>query len=121
MDLSFDKQTFVQHLLRGRERVLLTSAAAQRSLPFDDSGAHWRSSDAEFADQSLTMMLDDLRRLEARRDVSELAAIRRALARVEGGTYGRCDCCGAEIGAARLQAQPAATHCLHCLSATERT
>jgi RNA polymerase-binding transcription factor DksA len=116
VDLSFDKQTFVQHLLRGRERVLLTSAAAQRSLPFDDSGVHRGSPDPLLAGESLADMLDDLRG----REVSELAAIRRALARVEGGTYGRCVRCGVEIGAARLQAQPAATHCVHCLSVRER-
>jgi len=116
VDLSFDKQTVVQHLLRGRERVLLTSAAAQRSLPFDDPGVHRGSPDPLLPGQSLASMLDDLRG----RELSELAAIRRALARVEGGTYGSCACCGVQIGAARLQAQPAATHCVHCLSVRER-
>jgi len=44
--------------------------------------------------------------LEARYDT-----ILSALSRMEKGTYGKCEVCGKEIEAARLEADPAATTC----------
>jgi DnaK suppressor protein len=41
-----------------------------------------------------------------------LAEIERAQAKVDDGSYGRCDVCGDEIAAARLEARPWATRCL---------
>ena len=40
--------------------------------------------------------------------------IDRALAKIDDGTYGMCDVCGQEIGAARLEALPAASRCVEC-------
>jgi DnaK suppressor protein len=39
-----------------------------------------------------------------------------AVAKLDAGTYGRCESCGAEIGAARLEAMPAAGLCMACAS-----
>lgn len=41
----------------------------------------------------------------------------RALAKVEAGTYGRCDGCDMAIPAARLALRPESTHCVQCASA----
>ena len=41
-----------------------------------------------------------------------LAEVDRAIAKTDDGTYGRCDVCGDEIGAGRLEARPWATRCL---------
>ena len=41
-----------------------------------------------------------------------LTDVKRAQAKLADGTYGRCDECGAEIGAARLEARPWATRCM---------
>jgi DnaK suppressor protein len=41
-----------------------------------------------------------------------LAEVDRALAKVDDGSYGRCDVCGEEIPAGRLEARPWATRCL---------
>ena len=38
--------------------------------------------------------------------------VRRALAKLDDGSYGRCDVCGREIPAARLEALPWATLCV---------
>ena len=81
---SIDKQTYIQQLLSGRKRVLLTSAAAQRSLPFDERFQH---SCGDAGDEFVARMLSDLRALEAKRKLTELAAIRRALSRMEGATH----------------------------------
>lgn len=37
-----------------------------------------------------------------------------ALEKFDAGTYGRCEECGAEIADARLEAMPAARHCITC-------
>ena len=44
-----------------------------------------------------------------------IRAIRAALERIEGGSYGMCDSCGEEIGKARLKALPEATRCVGCV------
>jgi len=41
-----------------------------------------------------------------------LAEVIRAEEKLDEGSYGRCDVCGADIGAGRLEARPWATRCL---------
>lgn len=48
---------------------------------------------------------------------SEIAQIRRALLRIDGGTYGTCANCGGEIARDRLRARPIATRCIKCAAA----
>jgi RNA polymerase-binding transcription factor DksA len=47
-----------------------------------------------------------------------LRDIEDALAKLDDGTYGRCESCGGEIGDARLEAMPAARLCMSCASKT---
>ena len=49
-----------------------------------------------------------------------LSASRRALARIDDGTFGVCESCGQPIGKARLQAFPRATLCVTCKQREER-
>jgi RNA polymerase-binding transcription factor DksA len=42
-----------------------------------------------------------------------------ALARIEGGTFGRCERCGRPIARARLDALPYARHCARCAEVAE--
>lgn len=49
----------------------------------------------------------------------EIASVKRALARIEDGTYGECVRCGEEIAAARLEARPEAALCIDCARAAE--
>lgn len=44
----------------------------------------------------------------------EIAQVRAALSRLQGGSYGVCISCGADIRPARLEAIPEATHCILC-------
>lgn len=46
----------------------------------------------------------------------DLASVRRALGRVEDGTYGTCVQCGDTISANRLEARPEAALCIDCAS-----
>ena len=48
---------------------------------------------------------------------AEIAAIRAALLRIEGGTYGVCVRCGDDIAAARLELLPHTPLCAACAGA----
>jgi DnaK suppressor protein len=56
--------------------------------------------------------VDAAKRLDAK-----LRDVERALAKLDEGTYGRCDACGAEIARERLEAIPWAVRCIGCASA----
>ena len=43
----------------------------------------------------------------------QLEEVERALGKMDKGTYGQCEVCGGEIAAARLEAMPAARHCIN--------
>lgn len=43
---------------------------------------------------------------------TELDEVERALAKLDDGTYGKCETCGQAIVAARLEAKPAARFCI---------
>lgn len=50
-----------------------------------------------------------------------LEEVDHALHKIDSGTYGRCDECGAEIPYERLEARPQATLCIQCKSKVEHT
>lgn len=54
------------------------------------------------------------------RDRGKLEAIDEAISRVEDGSYGLCEDCGAEIAEGRLQALPFTRLCVTCQSDRER-
>ena len=45
--------------------------------------------------------------------------IRKALGRLEDGTYGVCEVCGEDIAEKRLIARPVTTHCIDCKTEAE--
>jgi RNA polymerase-binding transcription factor DksA len=49
----------------------------------------------------------------------EIASVKRALARIEDGTYGECVRCGRDIAPARLEARPEAALCIDCARTAE--
>jgi len=48
-----------------------------------------------------------------------LSKIEEAVARIDEGSYGRCEECGGDIGIERLKARPVTTFCISCKSAQE--
>lgn len=50
----------------------------------------------------------------ARSLASTISDIDRAIAKIDDGSYGRCDECGEDIGPARLEALPATSRCVDC-------
>lgn len=45
--------------------------------------------------------------------------IQEAIGRIEDGSFGYCEACGAEIGHRRLMSRPMATHCIDCKTEVE--
>lgn len=62
----------------------------------------------------------ELQHVSRQRNVARLRELRAALARMDAGTYGKCDLCGDAIGDARLKALPAVEFCIGCQTSIER-
>ena len=63
--------------------------------------------------QSMTFRLKDRERFL-------LNKIEKALARIENGEYGKCQSCGIDIDAKRLEARPVTDMCINCKEDGER-
>lgn len=80
---------------------LLTEAVAEASEPGTDS---WQ---ADVHAKSVTL----------KNHLSDLSSrVKRALIKLELGTYGKCDHCGKEIDPQRMRAIPIATLCTFCVA-----
>ena len=96
-----------QEILSEAERTLGTINAKDEEACSDPNDRASLESDRTF----LLRMRDRERKL--------LAKITDAFARIDGGTYGKCEECGDEIGIKRLRARPVTTLCIACKSAQE--
>ena len=102
-----------RELLRGEIREALRASADERHRELAGT-VH------DAADDSVADLLVDVNIKGMDRDARELAAIAAALGRIARGQYGVCADCGADIGYARLEAQPAAVRCIACERRHER-
>jgi len=68
-----------------------------------------------------TQVFEQQRDLALReKNEQHLAAVERALARLDDGTFGTCARCGAAIAPERLEALPWAAHCIDCQRIVDR-
>ena len=65
-------------------------------------------------EQSMIDLLEDLQLSIADIRRQQLTHLDEAMGKLERGTYGFCENCGADIGEKRLQVMPSATHCIRC-------
>ncbi|RBY97889.1 TraR/DksA family transcriptional regulator [Blastococcus sp. TF02-8] len=109
--------TSLDSLARARTETIAQIAALTRQ--FDEIVAASQQSNADdehdpegatiaFERQQVAALLEQARR--------RLADVDAAVAAVEGGTYGRCETCGAPIAPERLAARPTARTCIACAS-----
>jgi RNA polymerase-binding transcription factor len=102
-------------LLESRKREILQEA--ERAL-----GAMNHDSEEAYADPTDRAALESDRNFVLRmrdRERKLLSKIDEAFARIEDGSYGRCEECDGEIGIERLKARPVTTLCIGCKSAQE--
>ncbi len=112
-------------LFLGRQRELLRRARLSSETQRDECEAELASlaevsgpDEVQFDDESGEGDSTGVAR-DRGRTVVELARatiedVDRALAKIDDGTYGRCDHCGETIDRPRLEALPAARLCLDC-------
>lgn len=65
-------------------------------------------------DRNFTLRIRD-------RELKLIKKIKKALDRIENGTFGVCESCGDAIGNKRLKARPVTTQCIDCKEAEEAT
>jgi DnaK suppressor protein len=70
------------------------------------------SYDENFADSAQVAGQQGANRALSGQLAENLAEVQRALAKMDDGTYGRCERCGKEISEARLEAMPATPYCI---------
>ena len=73
--------------------------------------------DPDSSERAVQMEDDDALEGQAALVSNEIGAVRRALQRIEDGTYGECANCGNAIADGRLEARPEAALCIECASA----
>jgi DnaK suppressor protein len=100
-----------------RLRTELTDADAELSELLRNSGDGAGDDQADSGSSALERE-QELTLVNNTRDL--LAQNIHALARIDEGTFGTCELCGAPIGKARLQAFPRAILCVQCKQRQER-
>jgi DnaK suppressor protein len=88
-------------------RKQMTSLEAAAQEPSVGLGNHMAEDATAAFDQATVVSLH-------RSNEVALQQVEAALARMDNGTYGKCDRCGEEIDFARLKAVPEAAMCLDC-------
>jgi DnaK suppressor protein len=75
--------------------------------------------DRDSSEQAIEVEDDEALERQGELIQREIASVRRALGRIEDGTYGQCVRCGREITPARLEARPEAALCIECARQAE--
>jgi DnaK suppressor protein len=117
-----DREALKQQLLEERERLTreLAGLDADLSESLEDSSEespydqHMAETAGVTLDREIDLTLQDNAR-------AALAQIDRGLAKLENGSYGRCDTCGKPIGEGRLAIAPFASLCVDCKRRDERS
>jgi DnaK suppressor protein len=87
-------------------------ASLERQLEELGAGDKGLSFDENFADSGQVAAEQGENRAVVAALSDQLGDVERALAKLDEGTYGRCETCGKEIAEARLEAMPAARYCI---------
>lgn len=108
---STDATTPELRSLLEEERDSLRSQLSE--LGFGATGLDY---DSNFADSSQVTAERGEAEALATTLMETLAEVEHAIEKLSDASYGRCETCGKEIGAARLEAKPAARYCIECAS-----
>jgi DnaK suppressor protein len=112
--------------MRQRELKLFRKLLAERKREILEEAGRavgtMNGVDESFADPTDRAALESDRNFLLRmrdRERKLLSKIDEAVARLDDGSYGRCEECDNEIGIERLKARPVTTLCISCKSAQE--
>lgn len=105
---------YFKELLDGQLEELLSQA--------DDTVSGMTDPKENFPDPTDRAALEADRNFMLRirdREHKLIKKIKKALERIENGTFGICESCGEEISIKRLKARPVTSHCIECKSKEE--
>lgn len=99
-------------LLKQKEQILIDAGIMISNLPSESSLSEIGDIASQEIDRSFLLRLRD-------RERKLLKKIEKALEKIENGTYGICEACGAEIPVERLEARPVTDLCIECKTEQE--
>jgi DnaK suppressor protein len=101
-------QKQLDELVRGAGRTVddMTETETKTSFPDPTDRASMES------DRNFELRIRD-------RERKLINKIRKALEKIEDGTFGFCEVCGEPIEFKRLEARPVTTHCIECKTSAE--
>jgi RNA polymerase-binding transcription factor DksA len=118
--LTVEQRAALERALQTRQRELRADVAAKLKTQEDPRlvGLRNRMEDTDDWAAADAMAAQDIALVS--RDLSELANVEQALARLDEGSYGECVDCANLIPYQRLEAYPAARRCVSCQEIEER-
>jgi RNA polymerase-binding transcription factor DksA len=104
-----------EQLRRTRDEALALAERLLRDMEAVAEAREGANVDDEHDPEGSTIAYERSQLDAVRRSALERAAdAEAALGRLADGTFGRCACCAARIGEARLEARPTARLCIDC-------
>lgn len=103
-------------------RDLLTKRLEDLLARADDTVSNMTSHMENFPDPTDRASLEEDRNFMLRmrdRENKLIKKIKKALERIDNGTFGNCEACEEEISIERLKARPVTTHCIDCKTKEE--
>ena len=94
-------------LLKQKEQILIEAGIMKSNMPSDSNLSEIGDIASQEIDRSFLLRLRD-------RERKLLKKIEKAIEKIENGTYGICESCGAEIPIKRLKARPVTDLCIEC-------
>jgi DnaK suppressor protein len=101
-------QKQLDDLVKGAEKTVdvMTESVGKNSFPDPTDRASLES------DRNFELRIRD-------RERKLISKIRKALEKIDDGTFGTCEVCGEPIEFKRLEARPVTTHCIACKTEEE--
>jgi DnaK suppressor protein len=109
-----ERLAFFKELLNERMKTLIDEAEKTVTGMTNDKSVFPDPTDRAYQETERTF---ELRIRDRERKL--ILKIKEALARIEDGTFGICEECGAEISEERLKARPVTTLCVKCKESAE--
>ena len=103
-------------------KTLLTNQLEELLSQADDTVSGMTVPKENFPDPTDRASLEADRNFMLRirdREAKLIKKIKKALERIENGTFGICEKCGEDISIKRLKARPVTTHCIECKTQEE--
>ena len=108
-DIEYFRDVLTNHLaelLSQAEKTVTGMTASKENFPDPTDRASLE------ADRNFMLRIRD-------RENKLIKKIKKALDRIENGTFGICEKCGEDISVKRLKARPVTTHCIDCKTKEE--